>query len=205
MDKRIIEIADKMNKKGFIAECVSTGEEAKNRVLEILEGDSSVGIGGSVTVSKTGIYTALAENGFEIYSAAHAVKTGGDMDEARRKGLTADAYILSANAVTEDGCIINIDGTGNRVAAAIYGPEKVVYVIGKNKVVKDFTEGIERIKRNACPPNARRLGYNTPCAVTGKCADCRSKDRMCNVTSIVEFPLRGKQTHVIFIDADFGY
>ncbi len=205
MDERLTKLCEVMNKKGFSAICAKNAEEAKSAVMELIKGAKTVGIGGSVTISKTGIYTAVAEAGYSVLSAAHAAKTGGDMDEARRAGMNADVYMLSANAITEDGCIVNIDGTGNRVAAAIYGPVKVIYVIGKNKLVKGYEEAVKRIKSEACPLNARRLGYKTPCAVTGKCADCRSRDRMCNVTSIIEFPLRGQEVHVVLIDEDFGF
>ena len=205
MDKRIIDIVEKMNKKRFIAQYVENAEQAKRLVLDILKDDKVVGIGGSVTIPKTGIYTALEENGYEILSAAHAVKTGGDMDDERKRSFDADAYLLSANAVTEDGCIINIDGAGNRGAAAIYGPKKVIYVVGKNKISTDLADAIARIKREACPKNAKRLGYDTPCAKTGVCADCYSKMRMCNVTTILEFPMRERKTYVIFIDEDYGF
>lgn len=205
MDAKLIDIAKKMNRKGFKTECFSTAEEARKRTLEILKDSNSIGIGGSVTIPKTGIYTALTEAGHEIQSAAHAVKTGQDMEEARRAGMTADAYLLSANAVTEDGSIVNIDGTGNRVAAAIYGPKKVVYVIGKNKLAGDLGDAIAKIKRDACPKNARRLGYETPCSVTGECANCFSEHRMCNVTTVMEFPMRGQEVYVLFIDAEYGF
>ncbi len=205
MNAEIESVIKKMNAKGFTAEYADSAETARARVMELVAGDASIGIGGSVTIMKTGIYTALIDAGKTVLSAVHAVKTGGDAASEQRAGMNADAYLSSANAVTANGDIINIDGTGNRVAATIYGPKKVIYVVGKNKLCGDYASAIERIKREACPKNAKRLGYDTPCAVTGKCSDCRSAQRMCNVTVIMEFPPRGCEMHVIFVDEELGF
>ena len=117
-----------------------------------------------------------------------------------------DLFLLSANAVTLDGRIVNIDGRGNRVAASIAGPKRVVYLIGRNKIVDGGIDAaIDRIKRFACAPNCRRLGKRTPCAETGVCADCDSPDRICKVTAVFDRKPTGVSVKVIVIDADLGY
>ena len=107
--------------------------------------------------------------------------------KAPQRRSDVDLCLLSANALTADGRIVNIDGNGNRVAASVGGPKKVMYVIGRNKIVEGgIDDAIARIKRCACPPNCRRLGKQTPCALTGKCADCDSPDRICKVTVVFD-------------------
>ena len=122
------------------------------------------------------------------------------------RATPCDLFLLSANALTADGRIVNIDGRGNRVAASIAGPSRVVYVIGRNKIVEGgVDEAIARIKRCACPPNCRRLGKKTPCAATGVCADCDSPDRICKVTAVFDRRPTGVPTLAIVVDADLGY
>ena len=126
--------------------------------------------------------------------------------EIREHQTVADLFLLSANALTEDGVIVNIDGTGNRVAASIYGPKRVLYVVGRNKLVAGgVMEAIRRAKKTASPPNCRRLGKKTPCAELGVCADCDSPDRICKVTAIFERPPTHTPTKVILVDEDLGY
>ena len=118
------------------------------------------------------------------------------------KGL----FLLSANALTEDGRLVNIDGNGNRVAASINGPRQVCYVVGRNKIVAGgVDDAIARIKRCACPPNCRRLGKKTPCAATGVCADCDSPDRICKVTVVFDRKPTGVACEVVLVDEDLGY
>ena len=126
--------------------------------------------------------------------------------EIRDHQLQMDLFLLSANAMTEDGVIVNIDGTGNRVAASIYGPKRVVYVVGRNKLVAGgVLEAIARAKKCACPPNCRRLAKKTPCAELGVCADCDSADRICKVTAIFDRCPSRTSTKVILVDETLGY
>ena len=125
--------------------------------------------------------------------------------ERRRQGLAADFLITSTNAITLDGLLVNLDGTGNRVAAMIFGPRQVILAVGMNKVVRDLEAARERIKRYAAPVNARRVGYKTPCAQTGICSDCSSPQRICNMWSIIEGqPVPGR-IHVKLIGENLGY
>ena len=179
-----------LKRRGYEAVAVATKAEALAEVLKEAETAQSVGWGGSESVKEIGARDALMASGKEI----------------RDHQLQMDLFLLSANAMTEDGVIVNIDGTGNRVAASIYGPKRVVYVIGRNKLVAGGVwEAVNRAKRCACGPNCRRLGKRTPCAETNLCADCDSPDRICKVTAIFDRCPSRTSTKVILVDETLGY
>lgn len=205
MDKRIEKLTEILNSHHFFAQAVSTPDEAKDIVKQLIKDCKTVGMGGSTTLARSGIWSMVAEDKDKtLYNSVYAAKHKEDIPAAMRKGLDADVYITSSNAITEDGKLINIDGTGNRCAAMFYGPEKIIFVIGKNKIAENFDDAIARIKAVACPNNAKRLKKTTPCGVIGRCTDCNSEDRMCNVTTIIERPTRGKTMHIILVDAEMG-
>ena len=182
--------AEALRRRGYEAAAVASSAEAKALVLAEAKGAASIAWGGSETLKETGIRAALEASGAEI----------------REHQTVADLFLLSANALTDDGIIVNIDGTGNRVAASIYGPKRVLYVVGRNKLVAGgVMEAIRRAKKSASPPNCRRLGKKTPCAELGVCADCDSPDRICKVTAIFERPPTHTPTKVILVDEDLGY
>ena len=186
----------------FLPEVFDTAEEAKAAALAII-GDRSVGIGGSATVRDMGLAEALQAKGNEVYW--HWLVAREAKQAARDKALMADVYMSSSNALTMDGRLVNIDGTGNRAAGLIYGPHEVIVIVGKNKIVSGLDEAIARIKRDACPKNARRLSLDTPCAKTDQCYDCRTPARMCNVTFIHEGPTRPvKAFHVLIVKENLG-
>ena len=191
-----------LSSRRFLPQVFDTAEEAKAAALEII-GTKSVGIGGSATVRDMGLAEALQANGNEVYW--HWLVAKEAKQAARDNALNADVYMCSSNALTMDGRLVNIDGTGNRAAGLIYGPHEVVVIVGRNKIVGSLDEAIERIKRDACPRNAQRLGLDTPCAKTGRCRDCRTAARMCNVTFILEAPTRPvKAFHVLIVKEDLG-
>ena len=195
-------VAKRLTERGFLAEAAGSPEEAKALILQYI-GGRSVGIGGSATVRELGLYEALTERGNEVFWHWKVEKP--QVEETRIKAIGADVYLCSTNALTEDGRLVNIDGTGNRLAGMIYGPKTVILAVGRNKIVKDTDEAIARIKRDACPGNARRQGFQTPCALTGECHDCRPPARMCNVTAITEYPSRRHEAYrIILIDEDLG-
>ena len=179
-----------LKRRGFEAEYVKSGAEAAELVMKEAESAQSVGWGGSETVKALGLRERLVAAGKEV----------------RDHQLVIDLFLLSANALTADGRIVNIDGNGNRVAASICGPKRVVYLVGRNKIVDGGVDAaIDRIKKFACPPNCRRLGKKTPCALTGVCGDCDSPDRICKVTAIFDRKPTGISAKVIVIDEDLGY
>ena len=182
-----------LKRRGFEVEAVATRQEALALVMKEAESAASVGWGGSESIKEIGARDALVKSGKEI----------------RDHQLVCDLFLLSANALTTDGRIVNIDGTGNRVAASICGPKRVAYVIGRNKIVDGgIDEAIARIRRCACPPNAKRLGKRTPCGLAGACVGgegCDSPDRMCKVTAIFDRKPTGISAKIILVDEDLGY
>ena len=206
MTNRLEEVAEALRRRGFAAECFATGAEAAARVTELAADAKSVGFGGSVTVKSLGLVEAMSAAGKEILRHGDPSLTPERKAEVMRRELTCDLFLLSANALTLDGRLVNIDGNGNRVAASIYGPGKVVFVVGRNKLVDGgLDEAVARIKRCACPPNCRRLNKQTPCAATGSCADCSSPDRICMVTVVMDRRPRATDVHVVLVDEDLGY
>ena len=197
------QIKSVLEKKGYAVQLFQTAQEAKDYVLASVEAGQSVGIGGSITVRDMELDKALAEKGCPVWW--HWTAPGPEKEQAHIKAATADVYLCSANALTEKGQIINIDGHGNRVAATLHGPGKVVFIVGKNKLVPDYDAAIARIKSEACPPNARRLGLNTPCAVLGKCTDCHAPQRMCGATVILERAVSGHPMEVVLVEENLGY
>ena len=204
MSRLEMEVVKAMKDRGFLAKYAKDAGEAREAVLAIVKGAKTIGIGGSLTIADSGIFDALEEAGYEIYNSTVAQRDNVPMQEMWKKAFDADVYMLSANAVTEDGALLNIDGSGNRVAASIYGPKTVIFVVSKNKIAKDYGAAMQRMKEIACPKNAARLNKKTPCAVTGVCADCHSADRICNVTVIHERPTMQKEVHVVLIDEEYG-
>jgi len=190
MNESLTLAVEGLRRRGFEAEVVATKAEALSLVMKEAEPAQSVGWGGSESVKEIGARDALVASGKEI----------------RDHQTSMDLFLLSANAITSDGVIVNIDGTGNRIAASIFGPKRVVYVIGRNKVVNGgVLEAIARAKRCACPPNCRRLNRKTPCAELGVCADCTSPDRICKVTAVFDRAPTHTPTKVILVNEDLGY
>jgi len=197
---------ENLNKKGFLAVYAENVDMAVKYILSNIKTSDVVGIGGSVTLIEIGIIEALKKRGNKLYSKAIALeKEIENAESAMLAGMNADVYLTSTNALTVSGDLVNIDGTGNRVAAMFYGPKKVIIITGKNKIVDNYNNAIERIKKIVCPINARKLRLNTPCAIYGECSECDSPQRMCNVTVYLQYPTRGKEIHIVLIDGDFGF
>ncbi len=194
-----------LNKNGFNAIYAENAQKAKEYMLSKIDKKATVGLGGSATLFDTGIVDALLERGNTLYSSELASRSGGDKLEQRRLSMSADVFMTSANALTLDGVLVNIDGTGNRVAASFYGPPIVFFVVGKNKLTKNVNTAVARIKKYACPPNARRLSLSTPCATENRCKDCDSEDRMCSITVFLHRPTKGKIINVVLLGEDFGF
>lgn len=184
---------------GFSVRHFATGAEARAYLVETLKG-RTIGFGGSLTIRQLGLYEALAERNATLWHH-HAPS-----EEIRRLATGAKVYITSANAVSRTGEIVNIDGTGNRLAASLYGPDQVYFIVGRNKIAPDLHAALDRAKNVAAPKNAQRLGSRTPCAVRGdRCYDCDSPDRICRATLITERAPNRLATEIIFIDEDLGY
>lgn len=186
--------------RGFRVHRFATGAEAAEFLVQTLHG-TSIGIGGSVTIDTLGVYDRLCESNEVFWHwKNHAPET-------RERAGKAETYLCSANGVSENGEIVNIDGFGNRVAGTIYGPERVFLVVGRNKVAPDLNGAIDRARNIAAPLNARRLNRHTPCAVgEPRCHDCRSPEKVCGVMTVFFMPPTSiKEFHVILVDEDLGY
>ena len=192
-----------LKRRGFEAEYVPTGADALRRILEIIPVSASVGIPGTVTVRDIGALEALKERGNIVYQ--HWGKmTPAETREARFKENEADVFLTSANALTRDGQIINIDGTGNRVAGMAWGNGLVLFVIGINKLSFSLEDGIKRAQA-ATIPNAIRQNVETACVKAGHCVHCLNEDSMCRAILILNQAVKGRKYHVIIVGEDLGY
>lgn len=203
MDKEVLETLRVMETRGFKTHAFETASEMRAFILNSIEPQASVGFGGSVTSEELGLYDALAKRGNPVYF--HWKVPPENRAAVLERAHHADAYIMSSNAVTSDGVLLNIDGNGNRVGALVCGPKTVFIVLGTNKIVKTREEAMARVKSVACPANARRLGLKTPCALTGKCTDCRSSQRMCNSIVWTEAPRRTATIHICVAACSLGF
>ena len=178
-------------------------EEVKTLLYDMIEEGSIVSDGGSMTLLDEGIIEKLQSKKITYDSHNHA-RSLEAKQEVMRRAFHADYFLTSSNAITMNGELINIDGNGNRVAAMIFGPKKVIVVAGYNKLVEDEQAAITRIKTLAAPANCIRLNTNTPCKVTGVCGDCLSSDRICCSYVKIDFD-RNRRFHVILVKQDLGY
>ncbi len=179
-------------------------ESAKAKIMELIgDGSKLVTYGGSVTLDEIGIKEEVVKAGHNLLVRENYT-TDEEKAQCFAKQVTADVYMMSTNAITLDGELVNIDGAGNRVACLIYGPKDVIVVAGMNKVVTNVQEGINRVKTAAAPPNTVRLSCKTPCAVTGRCGDCLGNTICCHtvITRASRIPGRIK---VVLVGEELGY
>lgn len=177
-DKKGPKVAENFNKRGFEAYYCPTKEDALAKAISLIPEDHVVSWGGSVSINDIGLRPYVLEHRQVI--DRDTAKTPEERQELLRKALLCDTYIMGTNAATEDGQLYNIDGTGNRVAALIFGPKQVIVIVGMNKVEPTLETAISRARTVASPMNMQRFSKKTPCAVTGMCADCLSTDSICN-------------------------
>lgn len=193
----IISSLEKRNMKGYYCE---DAEAARKLILSMIDDEEVVSWGGSETIDQLGIKGEL-KNVIDRDAAPPE-----DFIKVRREALLADVFLTGTNAITMEGELVNIDGMGNRVAAMCFGPNKVIIVAGVNKIVKDEETAIARIKTDACPPNCIRLGKTTPCALTGKCGDCKMPGQtICSYTVTTRFSSLQDRIHVILVNENLGF
>ena len=178
--------------------------DVKNYILTIIPINSEIGIGHSATLGKMDITNSLLEKGYIVYDKELA-KSNEECNELKKKALTTDWYITGSNAISIDGRIVNVDHSGNRVAAITFGPDKVLIVVGVNKIVNTLDEAIKRVKNIACPLNAKRAGFNPPCVTLSKCVDCTSKERVCNILSIIEGQAISNRIKLLIVNEECGF
>jgi hypothetical protein len=192
-------------KNNFQATYCNTGQKAVEEILVLIPVDVTVGVGGSMTVKEIGLLDKLITRGNKILDHGQLGLDNEKKLEIRRQQLTCDVFLTGTNAVTMDGELINTDGTGNRVAAMIFGPKKVIIIVGVNKIVKDIDDAEKRINAYAAPINNKRLNTPNPCVKSGECMDCQGLTRICNVTTILKKRPLLTDIHVFVIGEDLGF
>ncbi len=199
---RTIESLKNNNMNGYL---VNDKNELIQKLDELMAKNSSVSCGGSMTLFETGIIEYLRNGRYNFLDRYEEGLTRDQIKEIYRKSFSCDNYIVSSNAITEDGYIYNVDGNGNRVAAMLYGPDKVIIIAGVNKIVSNVEEAVLRTRRYAAPANGKRLNRDTPCRKIGQCMECTSSDRICNEYTLIKRQGNKDRIHVIFMNEDFGY
>jgi len=182
----------------------ASAQEAVKKVSELIEDGSSVTWGGTMTVRDLGIPDFLRKRGTLQVLDRDLVKTPEEKRDMYLRAFSADVYLSSANAISEDGVIVNIDGNGNRVAAITWGPKKVIFVIGLNKVAQNVEAALARARSTASPTNTARFDIKTPCQTDGVCHNCNSPESICNYVHFLRNSPNGRHT-VVLVGENLGY
>jgi L-lactate utilization protein LutB len=218
LGKRVVE---QLNKRGIHAKYAPDKEKALSMVMDIIPEEATVGTADSVTLLQVGVLSALKRRGrneiinpFVRNEEGYFAVEREERDELMRQVLLSDVFVVGTNAVTLDGKLVNIDGYGNRVAAMIFGPRKVIIVVGANKIVKNAEEAVKRAREFCGPQNVirhvtkhhRAHFLEVPCAKTGYCSDCNHPWRMCRYTTIIEGVLKSQEgrINVILVGETLG-
>ena len=204
-DELLARVAAGLKERGFETAIKRTEAEITAHVASLVTTGASVGVGGSVTVRSLGIPEMLTRRGNTVHDHWREGLSKDEVYETRRKQLTADFFLTSANAITLDGRLVNIDGAGNRVAAMSFGPRHVIVIAGANKIARDLDDALWRVRNIASPQNCKRLGLKTPCAVTGRCHDCGPESSVCRIVSIIEYKPTAMDYTVILTPLALGF
>ena len=203
---KLSHLATALEKNGFNTHIVSKKEDLPSLLDSLLKPNTTVNAGGSMTLLETGIIDYLRRGPYTFYDRTDpSVDTPEKMLALNRQAFSADYYFASANAITSEGEIYNVDGRGNRVAATLYGPDKVIFVVGRNKWVKNLDEAIKRNREISGPANCIRLNRKTPCVKTGTCMNCQGADRICNDFTLIGKNMTKGRITVILLAFPSGY
>lgn len=197
-------IIEKMKLRGFKGYYCDSSKDVLKLLKDIVPAGATVSFGGSETLKECGAADLLKNGTYDFIDRSMA-QSPDEVREMYAKMTLADYFFMSANAITYDGQLVNIDGTGNRTAFLIHGPKNVVVIAGMNKLINTLDMAVDRAKNTAAPPNAMRLGRNTPCKELGRCADCLTDDCMCCNTVITRRSYIKDRIIVILVNEDFGY
>ena len=196
--QKVIKGLTSRNMTGYYAE---NRAEALNIALGLIEKGSSVTMGGCVSAAEIGLTDAVKTEDYRFIDRA----AYEDKREALLAAYDADVFLTSANAMTEDGVLINIDGNANRVSAIAQGPKKVIFIVGMNKICADTDSAMKRARNVAAPTNAQRFGLDTPCTKTGACMNCKSPDTICCQFLITRYSRHADRIHVILVNDNLGF
>ena len=196
--QKVIKGLESRNMKGFYAK---DREEALKLALDLIPEGSTITMGGCVSAAEIGLVDAVKKGNYEFIDR-------DEMPDRRQAALAAydvDFFLASCNAMTEDGVLVNIDGNANRVSAIAFGPRKVLFIVGMNKVCKDVDMAMKRARNTAAPINAQRFGLQTPCTKTGSCMDCKSPDTICCQFLVTRYSRHDDRIYVILVNDNLGF
>ena len=207
MNKQIEKTIENLKKNNITSFYVEKASDVPEVVKTLIKKGEVISCGGSVSLAESGVMDLLKNGDYKFIDRTKY----DDVRQAYLESFDADTYFSSANALTEEGEIINVDGRCNRVAALLYGPKQVIYVVGVNKIVPDIMSGFKRIKEIAAPKNTVRLSCDTPCAKTGRCISedlakgCQSSQRICSGYVISSYQREKDRVKVILCGESLGY
>ena len=196
--QKVIKGLASRNMTGYYA---ASKEEALSLALSLIPEESSIAMGGALSAHEIGLVEALKNGNYAFIDRDQEP----DKRLAMLKAYDADFFLASANAITEDGILVNIDGNANRVSAIAQGPKKVLFIVGMNKVCDDVDGALKRARNVAAPTNAQRFGLSTPCSKTGSCMDCKSPDTICCQFLVTRFSRHAGRIHVILVNDSLGF
>ena len=205
-EKKCRKAVESLDKNGFTALYCQNSDEALDYIIGEAADAQSVGFGGSMSIADMEVADRLGAQGKELLIHGRPGLSLEERLAIMRRQLTCDLFLSGTNALTLSGWLVNIDATGNRVGAMLFGPRKVIVVAGRNKLVDGgIKEAVERIKNWASPPNAKRLNYQTPCGATGFCCDCNAPDRICRITTVIDRKPRLTDLRVLVVNEELGF
>ncbi|MBQ8139899.1 MAG: lactate utilization protein [Lachnospiraceae bacterium] len=199
--QKVIKGLESRNMTGYYA---ASKEEALKKALEIIPEGASVTMGGARSAYEIGLVDAIKAGNYRFIDRENA-ETPEEKRKAMLEGYDADFFLSSANAMTDDGVLVNIDGNSNRVSMIAQGPKKVLFIVGMNKVTSDIDSAMKRARNVAAPINAQRFGLSTPCSKLGTCMNCKSPDTICCQFLITRFSRHTDRIHVILVNDDLGF
>ncbi len=208
-EKLANKVINALQKRHFDAYYCETQQDVIKKMEELIEKTQTISTGGSTTLNELGIIDNFIKKGYNI-TARDKAKTPEEKEEISKKAMTCDVFLMSTNAISEDGELVNIDGLGNRVAALIYGPKNVIVIAGMNKISKDLKTAYDRARNTAAPINLQRIASinsktETPCLYTGSCADCKSETSICAQIVTTRLCRPKGRIKVILVNQDLGF
>lgn len=202
-DKVGTQVVKALEARHFEAYYCATKEEAREKILSMITPSDLVSWGGSMTMEELGIIDSVKKTNKVI--DRDSAKTPEENMELRRKSLLCDTYLCSTNALSEDGILVNVDGTGNRVAAMTFGPKSVIIAAGINKIVKTEADALSRARNIAAPINTQRFCTETPCIITGECGNCKSTQSICNYIVTTRLCRPANRIKIVIIGESLGF
>ncbi|MFH1033721.1 MAG: lactate utilization protein [Pseudomonadota bacterium] len=203
--KRAESVIETLKKNRMEGIYLPEASQVADKVMSLIPQGATVAMGGSVTMMETGVVAALRQGPVKLIDRYEPGISPQETMARLKQGLTAQVFVSGVNAVTEEGELVFVDATCNRVAPILFGPDKVILIAGCNKIVPNLAYAQERIRHFVAPTNAKRIGRKTPCAVSGHCEDCASPDRICNATVVIHKQARPERLLVILVGAELGY